>query len=193
MGNATISNQLIDGNYVSASELKLDFGGIVNTSKQTVVETKNFDPLSLETINKTIKGDSIYTTGIKAIFKGKNVVLITSPGNKKSTTEIDKDFILDGNFFLAKLIEGKFKQGLSIDAYIYDPSIEIDEPVMIKTRVVGIKKIDINGKNQSLIHIIQSIENIKNIEYYLNAQGILIKGVIEMLNMKIELIKEQQD
>lgn len=192
MGNAVISNQLINGNYVSTSELKLSFGGIINTSKQTIVETKNFKPLSLETINKTIRGNSIYTTSIKASINEGNIDLVSSPGERKSVIKIEKNFILDGNYFMAKFIEGKFKTGLSIEANIYDPSIEIDKPITIKTKVVGIEELKIKGKSERLIHLIQSIENIKNIDLYINAQGILIKGVIEMLNMKVELIKEQQ-
>jgi len=188
IGSSKISNFIVEDNYVLTSELKLGIGNVSNISRHVIVETKSFAPVKLESYSKITTTDLLHETEIKAIFNGKKIE-ITS-GNKKTTYYLDKNFILEGNFFLAKLIEGKFKKGLEIMASIYDPSIELEKPISVKTEVIGIKNVEIKGKGKSLIHIVQFIENIKIINIYLDENGIMIKGTIEMLNMKIEIIKE---
>jgi hypothetical protein len=40
-----------------------------------------------------------------------------------------------------------------------------------------------------MIHIIQSIDNFKSVDIYLNFDGIMERAVIKMLNNRIELVR----
>jgi hypothetical protein len=188
VGSATMSNKIVNNNYVSTTELKMRTGEVTNISNQIVTETMNFKPVKIENYNKIIQGDKTQSIDTIAIFKGNNVELTVN--NNKSTIAITKDFVLDGNYFLARLIREKFKPKMEIEAYIYDPSIEIDEPILLKVKVVGGKNIEIKGKKFSVMHITESIESIKSIDMYIDGDGVLLKAVIDMLNMNIELIRE---
>ncbi|MDY6935114.1 MAG: hypothetical protein SVZ03_12945 [Spirochaetota bacterium] len=196
MGSALISNSIVEGNYISTSELKFSTGNITNTNKQIITETKEFKPVKLQTHNKTLTGDNVYETITVSVFNDRNVDVKITTGKEKTTNNakitLGKDSILDGNFFLSKLIEGKFKSGLEIEANIYDPSIELEEPIITKVKVIGLKNIEVDGKDERLIHISQSIENIKSIDFFIDSAGIMRKGVIEMLNIRIELIRNIQ-
>lgn len=188
VGSSEISNKIVDDNYVSSTEIRMRIGEITTISKESVTETRDFRPLKLESYTQIVNDDQVQKTEIQANFVGRIVELTTN--NDRSTYEIDKDFILDGNYFMAKLIEGKFKEGLEVKSYIYHPSIEVEEPVMVKVKVIGTENVNIDGKEESLIHIAQSIEDIKNIDLYIDKKGILKKSTINMLNIKIELIKD---
>ena len=85
IGSAIISNQIIDGNYVSTSEINLRIGNIVNKSKQIITETKELKPIKLVNYNKIITSDYVHEKEISAVFRGMNIYLKESPSNKKST------------------------------------------------------------------------------------------------------------
>ena len=89
-----------------------------------------------------------------------------SPKNKTAVT-IDRDFRLEGNYILSELIRGKFKKGMKIEYYIYDPSIELESPILIKVTVRGYKNVKVGDKTMRLIHISESLENIKSIDFFL--------------------------
>ncbi len=122
-----------------------------------------------------------------SVFKGKEVE-VSYAGNKSIYT-INSDFILDGNYFIGKLLESKFKQGTKIIHYVYNPSVELDTPVKVTSSVAGYENISINGRDMKLLHIVQSIENIDdNVNMYVDEKGIMYKGIINMMNLKLELI-----
>jgi hypothetical protein len=187
-GKARMSNELVNNHYITTSELTMKTGMVVNTSKQTITETKDFKPVRLETRNQIIHGKNIQSIDTVAEFKGREIKLLVN--GEKSVVKIDRDFLLEGNYFLAKLIEGKFKKGMEIESFIYEPSIEHDEPILLKVKVIGIETIEINGVKHRAIHITQSIESTKSIDTYLDENGVTLKASIEMLNIVIDLIKE---
>jgi hypothetical protein len=188
VGTAKSSNKIIDNKYVLHSELKMGLGSVVNMSKQTIIETLDFIPLRLENHNTIINDGNKQKIDTVATFKGQAVELIVD--DQRVTITLDKEFRLEGNYILAKLIEGRFKEGLTIEINIYDPTIEQGFPIPIKITVKGIKSVKLGDESVRLIHITESIANVKSIDLYIDERGVMIKTVIKMLNTTIELIKE---
>ncbi|MCU0822497.1 MAG: hypothetical protein MUC95_08495 [Spirochaetes bacterium] len=186
-GTAEITSMKAGDNYQSTSEMRITLAGMTSISKETVVETADFRPVSFQSYSKTGSGNSINETFTSAVFNGTKVDL--SINNKKTSYDIKKDFIIEGNYTISKLIEGRFRDGLEVEEIIYNPSIELDNTIPVKTRVIGIEDIDINGKTERLIHVAQTIENIKGVDIYLDSAGVTKKAVIKMLNVKMEIIK----
>jgi hypothetical protein len=188
VGASKINNKIIDGNYVSTSEYSVKLADSTTITKDTVTETLDFKPVKLENYLKIINAGKVHETNIVSIFKGKNVEL--TYGNKKYNYTLNRDFIIDGNYFMSQLIQAKFKSGFEVSNYMYNPAVELETLIKATTRVIGPENIIINGKEIKLIHVVQSIENIKdNIDLFIDENGILQKGIIRMLNLKIELIK----
>ncbi len=187
IGSAEMSNTFTGGNYVSASEFKMTLAGITTISKESIVESAEFRPVRYESYSKMVDGDKSSETATSAVFNGTKVDV--SINGKKASYDIKKEFILEGNYFIKKLIEGRFAEGMEAEARIYNPSIELDNTMLVKTRVAGVENIDINGKRERLMHVTQSIENIKSIDIHLDSQGVTKKGVIQMMNIRLEIVK----
>ena len=64
-------------------------------------------------------------------------------------------------------------------------------PIPIKITVRGIVRIQIGDESMRLIHITESIADVKSIDSYIDSSGVMIKTVIKMLNTTIELIKKK--
>ena len=181
-GKAIFSNSVSDGNYIVKTEMYLNIGPIENKSVSIVTETKNFKPVKLEEYN-TITDRSngkVQEINTSAVFEGANVTL--QSGDKQSILKIEEDFILDGNYFISKLIENQFKKGTIIEAHIYEPSVEIDTPILSAVEVKGYSSVKVGKKSMKLLHLKLKIENLKSIDMYLNEQGIAEKMVLNMLN-----------
>jgi hypothetical protein len=188
VGSAIVSNRIEDGKYISSAEYTMKLMDMNAITRDTVVETLDFKPLKLESYSKVEYDGEIYETNIVSVFSGRAVELIHN-GEKYNYT-INRDFILDGNYFIDKLIKGKFRKGFEISNYIYNPSVELETPIKATTKVIGFINVIINGDKQRLIHVVQSVENIEdNIDLFIDSRGDLRKGIIHMLNLKIELIK----
>lgn len=186
-GDAEINNSKKDNYYITSSEFTMEMGGVSTVSMESVTETLEFEPVGLKSYSKIVSGKDVHETDIKAVFKGHKVEITTN--GKKVTHEIKEDFILDGNYTYSRLLRGGFKEGLTVSANVYHPSIELDTPIPLKTEVIGVEDVDINGSNERLIHIAQSIEKVKTIDQYIGSDGISKKIVIRMLNLKIELVR----
>jgi hypothetical protein len=187
-GGAVISNHREGETYVIASELNMNIAGMQNVSRQVVTETTAFTPVKIETSNR-IKipagWKDIQTT---ALFRGKNVEIRS--GGRKTVITLQGEFVLDGNYFTARLIEGGFRDGLEIKGAIYDPSIELDALVPVTTRVVGRELVDVGGVKRRLLHVSQSIDVVKSADSYLDEKGVMVKAVVQMMNLTVELILE---
>ena len=188
VGTAVISSRSEGDFYVTEMELTMKAGTVTNISRQIVTETRNFVPVKLETYNKIITGDKTQNIDTVATFKGNRVEL--ESGGEKTVYEISRDFRLDGNYVRAMLMKGNFEKGLSVDTYIYEPSIDPEIPVLMKTRIRGRENIEVKGKHYSAIRVAQYIERFKSFDMYLDGNGILIKADITMLNMNIRLERE---
>lgn len=177
--------------YITQNEMYLKIGTMENKTVQTVTETRDFKPVSLE-IHNTIKDSA---SGLNhdmskiASFQG-NKVTLTSDGFE-SVIDIAHPFILDGNYFFKELTKSGFKKGTRIEAQIYEPSVEIDDTILVIIDVAGREKIKVGSSEMNLIHIKQRVEQLKIVDMYLNDEGVMEKAVIKMLNNIFELVRVQ--
>lgn len=188
-GRAVSSNTIVGDNYVTRSEMYLNMGSIENKSIQTVTETKDFKPVKLEVINTVTDTAGVSNQEINktATFNGKEVTLIA--GDYKSKFTINDPFVLDGNYFFSELLKNNFKEGVIIKSHIYEPSVEIDTPILVIVEVKGMETVQIGKKSMKLLHIKQRIEKLKSMDIYINEKGITEKIVIKMLNNVFELVR----
>lgn len=186
-GSAVISNRVVGKTYESSSMFSINLAGTSSVSKETVIETLDFAPVRLESYSKIDGGGSKNETVTSAVFNGTKVELVIN--NRKAAYDIKKKFILDGNYSVAKLIEGGFREGMEVEERVYNPSIELEDTILVKTKVAGIEDVDVNGKSEKLIHVTQTVENVKSIDIYLDSQAVTKKAVIKMLNLKMEIIR----
>lgn len=188
LGSAAISNEKKNDVYVSTTEMTLKVANNTQESKKIITETLDFKPVKLESINKIISDKFTHTTEIIANFNGREVSL--SRGKVKSTINIDKDFYLEGNYVTSKLIESGYKKDKEVLFYLYDPAIGLDEAIPIKTVVSGVENVLVEKRELKLMHIVQFLGEMKLADIYINEEGVLIKGIINMMNIKLELIKK---
>jgi hypothetical protein len=186
IGSAVISNELKNGLYVSTTEMAMDAGYIRNSTRQIITETADFKPVKLEVYNVTEQDGQKNEMVTIATFSGNRVNLDTAA--TRSTITIEKPFILEGNYFMQELIKRKFKEGTVLKNHVYEPSVDVEEPMLVMLKVLGREKVPINGKNKNLIHLGYSIENLKNIDLWMDEEGVTQKTTIVMLNNKLELI-----
>ncbi len=186
-GSAVISNTISGDNYISKSEMYLNMGSIQNKSVQIVTETKNFKPVRLEVLNTVTDtaGNSNQEISKTAVFDGGKVSL--KNGDYESKFTIQGPFVLDGNYFFSELIKSKFKTGVTIKANMYEPSVEIDTPILVIVETKGFETVRVRNKTVKLMHIKQRVEKLKSMDMYLNEKGITEKVVIKMLNNIFEL------
>jgi len=188
-GRAVSSNTMTGDNYVIKSEMYLNMGSIENRSIQIVTETKDFKPVKLEVLNSVTDTSGIANQDINKIvtFKGSEVTLKT--GDYESRFTIKDPFVLDGNYFFSELLKNNFKEGVIIKSHIYEPSVEIDTPILVIVEVKGMESILVGKKTMKLLHIKQRVEKFKSMDIYLNENGVTEKIVIKMLNNVFELVR----
>ena len=186
IGSAVATNSLADGNYVSTVEMEMDAGYVKNSTRQVVTETADFKPVKLEVYNKTVQNGQSSELKTVARFNGTRVDLDT--GDAKSVITIRRPFILEGNYFMHELIKSGFKTGTVVRHHVYEPSVDTEEPVLMIIKVIGKEDVLINGSTKSLIHLGYAIENMKNMDAYVDGDGITHKMIIMMLNNRLEMI-----
>ncbi len=188
-GRAVSSNTIVGDNYVIKSEMYLNMGSIENKSIQTVTETKDFKPVKLEVINTVTDTSGVSNQEINktATFKGNEISL--KAGDYESKFTIKDPFVLDGNYFFSELLKNNFKEGVIIKSHIYEPSVEIDTPILVIVEVKGMDTVQVGKKSMKLLHIKQRVEKFKSMDIYLNENGVTEKIVIKMLNNVFELAR----
>lgn len=188
VGRAILSNRASNGNYVITSELRMDMGRIGNISRQIVTETTDFRPVKLESYTTLLNNGKKQTIDTVAEFNGQTVTV--RAGDKTSAITLRGNFVLDGNYFIASMIGAGFRRGFETKALIYDPTIELETLIPVTTRVIGMEDVVLGGKTVRLMHITQSIDNVKSADSYLDEKGVLVRAVIQMMNITIELVRE---
>ncbi len=185
-GEARTSVRADKNRYVSVSYMTIEAGEVVNSYTQTLTETVDFKPVSLKIENRVIHGSKTENIDTVAVFKD-NTVTLTAGGSTRTIT-IDKPFVLDGAIYMSELVRRKFRKGTEISFSVYEPTVETEEPISVKLLVLGEKQVEINGESRTLVHVVESIAGIKNIDIYVDDEGITHKAVITMLNNSLELV-----
>ncbi len=188
VGSAVISASQTEKHYISETEMTMKVGKILNRSHQVVTETKEFRPVKLEINNSVNFNNSSQKIVTTALFKGNEIQIVTM--GKKSTIKVTDPFVIDGNYFMSKLIKNRFREGYTVSSRIFEPSIEPEETINVTVKVVGIEKVESGGKITDVIHIIQSLDTFKSVDTYINFEGVMEKAVIRMLNNRFELIRK---
>lgn len=185
MGTAVTTHRQENGCYVSTELLQIKAGDVENISRQEIRETADFKPLSLRTDNQIITGGKVQNISTSAVFNGSEITVTANEATAK--VSIEKPFVLSEHYFFKALAEQGFGKGAHAEADIYDPSFELEDTIRVKMAVEGRELVLVNGKPEKLLHISQIIENFKDIDLFLDGDGIMRKGKILMLNNKIEL------
>ena len=185
-GSAVTSTVISENTYITNTVMSLEIGSVKNITNQTIKETLNFEPISFEAIHTVITENNTQEVSWLAQIDGKKIKL--KAGDCLIEFELNEPFRFDGNFILNELIAQRFRKNSAVSVKIYDPTLEPEDLIPVQVRFVGIKNIEINNKMKRVLHLVQSIENFKNIDIYLDSNGVVQKSVIIMLNNKIELI-----
>lgn len=188
-GTAVCSNEKSGDTYIIKSEMFLAVGSIENRSVQIIKETQDFRPVSLEILN-TVKDSSsgkVQEIRKSATFSGKDVTLVS--GDYKSEFTIEKPFVLDGNYFFSELLKNNFKKGTAVKAQIYEPTVELEEPILVIVEMMGYEDVEVNGKSRNLMHLRQRVEKLKSLDIYIDEKGVTEMVVIKMLNNVFELVR----
>ncbi len=188
VGSAVISSSQTEKHYISETEMKMKVGKITNVSHQVVTETKEYRPVKLEINNSVNFNDTSQKIVTTAFFRDRTIELVSM--GSKSKISVKEPFVIDGNYFMSKLIKNSFRKGYTVSSRIYEPSMEPDETIGVTVRVLGIEKVKTGEESIELIHIVQSIDNFKSVDIYLNFDGTMEKAVIRMLNNRIELVRK---
>jgi len=188
IGKAAVTCEIVARNFISTLTMEMDVGQIKNSTRQIITETEDCKPLKLEVYNKTEQNNRVSEIKTIATFSGGRVDLDT--GDSKTQIRIDRPFVLEVNFFMQELIKARFKTGTVIQGYVYEPSVDIETPILMVVKVIGKEDVSINGKMKNLLHLGCSIENLKNIDTYIDDKGVAQKTVIILLNNRLEMIIE---
>ncbi|TAL38729.1 MAG: hypothetical protein EPN93_04465 [Spirochaetes bacterium] len=187
IGEAVVTNKREGDRYIISSDLTMGLADVKNTTRHIMTETLDFKPLKYESYNKIDTGSAVQNVDTVAVFKGREIEL--REGANRAVITLPGDFILDGNYFLAKLIEGGFRKDLEISAQVYDPSIERDRSISMTARSMGRETVEVNGRSMRLIHVSQTIDAVKFSDSYIDEEGVAVLVVVEMLNNRIELVR----
>jgi len=188
VGNAVVSSRTEGDAFITSTELTMKAGAVTNISRQVVTETKDFRPVKLETYNRIITGAATQEINTVATFNGRKVELVT--GGEKRTFEIDREFRLEGSYMMDRLIRGGFEKGMTVESYIYEPSIDPEAPVLMKARVVGRETIELGGRRHDAIRVVEYIAKFKSFDMFIDGEWALLKAELTMLNMNIQLLRE---
>jgi len=189
IGKALMTSRKAGDTYITVMEMKINAGYVQNMTRQVAVETLDLRPVSLEITTSIKTGTIDQETKTSAVFNGRKVTL--KNGDSTASFTMEKPFVIDGNYHIAELIKRKFSAGTEIHSNLYDPTLEPEEPVAITVRVAGRNTMEVNGIERDLIHVQYSIENMKNIDYFLDENGVMVRGVIKMLNNRIDLVIDE--
>jgi hypothetical protein len=174
--------------YHSSAELSMRFNNVLTMTSEHIKETLKFKPIRYSSITRVVTGKNIQREKVTVNFKGRTAKIVA--GSYKKTVKLKKSFILGGNYFLAKLLKMKMKNGSQVKALIYDASLAEDQLIEVTEKVVGREKFKLKNREYNLIHTIQKYGAIKNIHNYYNDKGILYRSVANMLNSEIEMTLE---
>ncbi len=187
-GTSIVKISQNDNNYIHELEMETITGNLKNTVKRTLVETKDYKPVSLEILNKIISSNDIQE--IKTAVTAKNDGVEVNFENKKSFIPIETPFMFDGLYSTAELKKMRFKKGGLIRSRIYDPQIDIESSVILNTAVSEKKKFTFRGKEIELCQVLQYINSHKTIELHMDPNGTIYKSRTTMLNYTMEMLLE---
>lgn len=186
IGKAVVKSEEDATHYTSTIMMNMQLGETTSVSNESIVETKSFIPVKLETYNQVVAKGIVQEMKLTAVFKSSSITLTID--GKTEHINIDRPFFLAANYFMQTLIEKKYAIGSSVEADVYLPSIELEDTITVKETVKGIEKISINGQTETLFHTVQEIEGIPVADAYIDKNGVARKMIMNILNNKLEMV-----
>lgn len=186
-GNAVISCVRKDGQYISTATITVQTGSTVVISKDTVVETTEFVPVSHETITTIVQNEKVERTKTVVAFKGHEVYITTGDGSAKAT--VNGDFVISDNFFTAKMSAAGYAAGTTVKGFLYDHTFDLENPVAVSVKVTGLSAIQVAKKKQTFTRIVETVGAIKDIETLIDGSGVAYKITMKLMNTTLEMVR----
>lgn len=190
VGKAVMSNTLQNDEYTSNTRITMGNALMTHTITHTVVEKTDFTPVRLETHEITTQDGREIRSDLVATFDRQTVTI--KHGDHTARVTLKEDFVLDGNYFTHKMIQNNFREGFTARAQVYDPAIELQQTIPVKTEVMGEETIMAGVKPVTTIHLRQSIGKMQSINTYIDKTGMPVKIIMEMMNMKMEITRDSK-
>jgi hypothetical protein len=191
VGKAVMSNILQNDEYTYTSRITMGNALMTHTITHIIVEKTDFTPVRLETRETTTQDGQEIKSGLVATFDGQTVTI--KDGDHTARVTLKEDFVLDGNYFTHKLIQNNFREGFTESARVYDPTIELQQTIPVTFEVIGKETIMAGMKPVATIHLRQRIGKVQAINTYIDETGTAVKVIMEMMNMKMEITRDNTE
>ncbi|MFW5861012.1 MAG: hypothetical protein ACOCWZ_02080 [Spirochaetota bacterium] len=188
VGKAVMSNTLENNQYTYTSRITMGNPLMSHTITHIIVEKTDFTPVRLETHETTVQDGKEIQSDLVATFDEQTVTI--KDENHTARVTLKENFVLDGNYFTHKLIQNNFREGFTASARVYDPNIELQQTIPVTIKVMGEEKIMEGMKPVATIHLRQSIGRVQSIDTYIDETGMAVKVIMEMMNMKMEITRD---
>jgi hypothetical protein len=168
--------------------MEIDAGILRKTTRHVAIESENFKPIKLSIEKVSSENGITHKSSTLATFNDGSIKV--SINGTEAMIVANRPFVLEGNcnYFLNEFIRAGFKRGTVVKAYIYDPTIDLEDQVLMIGKVIGREKVEINDSIRELIHLGYSIENYKNIDVFIDKNGVIHRMIIFMLNNRLDLV-----
>jgi hypothetical protein len=190
IGSANVVIRIDEGIIVTTTEMSLNMGEVLVTTKEISKENIDYTPVSFWSSNVMVLKDKLTREIVSATFN-KGVVTLTR-GKDERIINIEGSFVVSGNKLTSILSKAKYAKDFEAKVKLYDPTIDEDSTVTITDKVIGKEMVDLPGGKMELIHTVQAIGPLRNIHNYVNADGTAYKMTIPMLNTSIDMILERK-
>lgn len=191
VGKAVMSNTLHNDEYTYTSRITMGNALMKHTISHVIVEKTDFTPVRLETHEITTQDGREIRSDLLATFDGQTVTI--KDGDHTARVTLKDDFVLDGNYFTHKLIQNNFREGFTASVRVYDPSIELQQTIPVTFEVIGEETIMTGMKPVATIHLRQRIGRVHAIDTYIDETGTAVKVIMEMMNMKMEITRDNKE
>ena len=186
VGDAIVKSEQNDKNYITTISMNMQFSEKIKiVSNDVLIETKAFVPVKYEMNSTTSMQGKTQKTSMSVVFNGNNITVVIDGQTEK--LQLEKPFMLAGNYFANSQIEKGYKPGSTVEADVYMPAMELEDTIACKETVVGVEKVMVNGALETLIHLKQELDGVTYAESYIDQHGIVRKMVMDVMNNKIEL------
>ena len=186
VGDAIVKSEQNNKHYITTVSMNMQLAEKIKiVSNDVLIETKAFVPVKYEMNSTTSMQGKTQKTSMSVTFDDNNITVVID--GRKEKLQLEKPFMLAGNYFAHSQIEKGYKTGNTVEADVYIPALELEDTIACKETVVGVEKVMINGALETLIHLKQELDDVTYSESYIDQHGIVRKIVMDLMNNKLEL------
>lgn len=185
MGNAMVTRQLKSGNYRTYSEIQFDIEGITTVTRETIVETSSFDPVSYETDAAFMSDKYISRLKLKSWYEDNYLYL--NDGRALTKFRAGGKFYYSTNKMLASILSGSKIEGASASCSIFDPAVEMKKTLPARLRHVGNVTVNYHGKVIEAYRILADYGPMKKVEMTVDKNGIVYNYIFLVNRIATEM------